>query len=261
MPPRVFELSDVSFAYQVGRPVLDHLDLRVEEGDFLGIIGPNGVGKSTLLHVLTGCLGAQSGEVRFLERGIGEWSRLELARRIALVPQREEGIFPFRVEDIVLMGRYPHARGVLGFEDAEDYRIAREAIEAVGLAGFAHRVPAQLSGGEQQLVLLARALAQQPRVLLLDEPTASLDLHHQRRIFSLLAEWNHREGVTILAVSHDINLAAMYCREMAIVSAGRIVARGSAAEVLNEDRLSDVYRVPVTVHRLGDDERFVTVRK
>jgi len=160
----LFNLRDVRFAYEPGWAVLDGLSLSINEGDFLGIIGPNGAGKSTLIHILSGWLRPEAGEALFSGRAISEWPRTELARQIAVVPQREEGVFPFTVEEIVLMGRYPMSRGALAFEGEDDRQIAREAIEAAGLGGLAGRPVSQLSGGERQRVLMARALAQKPRV-------------------------------------------------------------------------------------------------
>ncbi len=261
MTSSVFHLRDVHFGYDSERPVLQGLDLAIEEGSFLGIIGPNGAGKSTLLHLLSGWLRPSRGHVGFRNGPIERWTRPALARSIAVVPQREEGTFSFTVEDVVLMGRYPYLSGAIGFEDEEDHRIAREAIAAVGLEGFESRPLGQLSGGERQLALVARALAQDTGVLLLDEPTASLDLRHQRRIFSLLERLNAEKKATIVAVSHDINLAALYCRETAVLAHGRFVARGRPHEVLNESLLQEVYNVPVSVFRSPEGHISVSLRK
>jgi len=257
----VFDLNEVVFAYDAARPVLRGFGMRLEAGQFLGVIGPNGAGKSTLVHLLSGWLAPTSGGVECQGRPMPEWKRRDLARTIAVVPQREEGAFPFTVEEIVLMGRYPHLAGPIGFEDEEDHRVARESIAAVGLAGFERRPMGQLSGGERQLVLVARALAQKTPILLLDEPTSSLDLSHQRRVFSLLERLNREQGITILAVSHDINLAALYCHETAVLAGGTFVARGRPDDVLSESLLSTVYDVPVTVFHSPEGRLTVGIRK
>jgi len=189
-----------------------------------------------------------SGTVRFRGREVAQWNRRAFAREVAVVPQSEERVFPCTAEEVVLMGRYAHQPVLAGFDDEEDHTIARSVLERVGLSGFAHRRMHQLSGGEAQRVLLARALAQCPTVLLLDEPTANLDLGYQRETFRLLEELNRQgEGITVLAISHDINLAALYCRRLALLHGGRLLAEGTPAELLTEERLSAVYRTAVRV--------------
>ncbi len=261
MKPIVYDLDRVTFGYDSRKPVLRDLSLRIQEGDFLGIIGPNGAGKSTLVFLLSGWLRAQPGSVRFGGKPLESWTRRDLARRIAVVPQREEGTFPFTAEEIVLMGRHPHLGGFIGFEDEEDHHIAREALAAVGLAGYERRTMGRLSGGERQLVLVARALAQRASILLLDEPTASLDLNHQRQVFGLLEELNRTQGLTILAVSHDINLAALYCRETAVLARGHFAARGRPEDVLQRELLEAIYKVPVSIFRSPEGHLTVGIRK
>lgn len=247
MPPTVHELRGVSFAFPNGREVLSGCDFLLREGDFVAVIGPNGAGKSTLLNLLTGYLSPKNGEVNFRGKPLRAWNRRDLACHIAVVPQREETTFPFTVEQAVLMGRYIHQAAPFGFESDEDHAIAREAIAMVDLEGLANRRATELSGGEQQRLLIARALAQKSPVLLLDEPTSSLDIAHQQLVFSLLERLNRELGLTILTISHDINLAALYCKEIAILSDGCFVARGAPQEVLTETRLSEVYRASVSV--------------
>jgi iron complex transport system ATP-binding protein len=249
----LFEARDVSFAWPRGPRILHGLSLRVPAGEFLGILGPNGAGKSTLLHLLTGWVRPVGGAIAYRGRPVGDWPRRAFAREVAVVPQAEERVFPCTVEEVVLMGRYAHQPVLAGFDDEEDHAIARNVLERVGLGGFAHRRMHQLSGGEGQRVLLARALAQCPTVLLLDEPTANLDLGFQRETFRLLEDINRSgEGITIVAISHDLNLAAMYCRRLALLHDGRFIADGKPADVLTADRLEAVYRTPVRVHDEGD---------
>ena len=251
----LFDLRNASFAYQTGRPVVEGVTLAVGRGDFLGLIGPNGAGKSTLLHLLSGWLRPTQGEALLQGRAVGAWPRVELARLVAVVPQREESVFQFTVAEMVAMGRYAFHRGAFAAEDAEDRGAVAEALAAVEMDCYADRPASQLSGGEFQRLLVARALAQQTPVILLDEPTASLDLHHQRLLFSLLEGLNREQGKTIVAVSHDLNLAAMYCTDLALLHRGKLLHRGTPQEVLQQERLEEVYRVPLQVRNEGGPPR------
>jgi iron complex transport system ATP-binding protein len=241
-PPLALRVDNVHFAYPGSLPVLAGLSLDVPAGGFLGIVGPNGAGKSTLLHLMTGALRPGRGGVELFGRPLPAWKRREIAGKIAVVPQSEPWSFPFRVMEIVLMGRTPHLRGLLATETDADREAAWRALEATGIAGLADRTLDRLSGGERQLVLVARALAQDPDILLLDEPTASLDLAHQQQVFRLLVRLNRERGLTVAAVTHDLNLAALYCDDMAVLHEGRIVVRGAPAEILQDALLSRVYR-------------------
>lgn len=241
----VYTCNGVRFGYGAA-PILEGLSMEIQRGSFVGIIGPNGAGKSTLLHLLTGWRRPTAGSIALNGRPLGLCKRGEIARQVAVVPQREDSTFPFSVEQVVLMARHVHQASGFGFETVEDHRIARNALERLDLATLAHRPVSALSGGEFQRVLLARALAQQTPVLLLDEPTASLDLAHQHKVFALLSELN-AEGRTIVAVLHDINLAALFCREIAVLHEGRIAHRGSPSEVLSAAVLSHIYNSPLSV--------------
>jgi iron complex transport system ATP-binding protein len=241
-----YEVAGASFRYRPSQPLLEGVDLTLAPGDFVALIGPNGAGKSTLLHLLTGWLQPAAGTVHLGGRPIGRWNRGAIARSVAVVPQREEGVFDFTVLEMVLMGRFPHASGTISFESEDDHRAAIEALERVCLAGFEHRSCQQLSGGERQRLLVARALAQETPIILLDEPTSSLDLGHQRMLFALLRELNEA-GRTVLAISHDINLAAMYAKELAVLHRGRIVARGRPQEIVERSLLESVYQLPLSI--------------
>jgi len=233
--------SDIFFSYIDGTTILAGLDLEIRPGSFLGIVGPNGAGKSTLLHLLSGALLPNRGVVRLGGRPLREWRRRDVARRIGVVPQNEAHSFSFRVDEMVLMGRTPYLTGLLSTETAEDRAAAGRALAAVGITELSGRTLDQVSGGERQMVLVARALAQEPDILLLDEPTAALDLAHQQRIFRLLKKLNRERGLTVVTVTHDLNLAALFCREIAVLHGGRIVARGAPGEILTASLLSSVY--------------------
>ena len=257
----LLQLRNASFAYTPASPVIAGLSIEVARGSFLGLIGPNGAGKSTLLHLLSGWLRPTAGVAELHGRPLTAWSRLELARKMAVVPQREENIFDFTVAEMVAMGRYAHHRGSFSIETPEDHDAVTRALSAVELTCYAHRAASQLSGGEYQRLLVARALAQETPILLLDEPTASLDLHHQRLLFSLLQRLNREQGKTIVAVSHDLNLAAMYCHELALLHGGRLIHRGIPQHVLDKERLQVVYRVPLAVQTGADGIPHVVLQR
>jgi iron complex transport system ATP-binding protein len=239
-------LSGVEFRYD-GVAVLADVELKVLEGDFLGLIGPNGSGKSTLLKIISRVLRPQKG-VAYLNRDLlDDLSQKAIARDVAVVPQETQTSFGFSVSDIVLMGRFPHL-GRLQVEGAEDIRIAREAMERTQTAHLADRPITELSGGEKQRVIIAQALTQNPRLLLLDEPTTHLDIHHQLQILDLLKELN-KGGLTIIAVFHDLNLAARYCSDLVLLNGGRVEVIGKAEEVFSPELIRRVFRADVVVGR------------
>ncbi|MEJ5358317.1 MAG: ABC transporter ATP-binding protein [Desulfobacterales bacterium] len=239
------EVSGVCFAYEE-TPVLEGVSFRVEEGDYFVIIGPNGSGKTTLLKLLCGLLRPHAGSLRLFELPLSRYRRRQLARLAALVPQAASFEAPFRVAEYVLLGRAPH-QGLLGLETPEDVAIAREAMEFTGTGHLAHRRVDRLSGGERQRVLIARALCQRPRILLLDEPTAYLDLAHQAQIMDLMEALRTERGVTVVLVSHDVNLAAMYANRMVLLAAGKILAAGPPQAVIAEAPLAQAYGCRLSV--------------
>ena len=243
-------VNDVDFAYPgapVGRRLaLANLRLTVESGEILGVIGPNSAGKTTIIRLLTKVVSPSRGEIVFDGVSLAGWSRWELARHVAVVPQDMPAALPFTVEQLVLMGRYPHAPRRF-FETPADLAAARAAMAETGVSELA-RTPVQaLSGGERQRVMLARALAQEPRVLILDEPTAHLDLRYQAECIGLLRRINRDRGTTVILVSHDLNLAAEVCDRLLLLAAGRVVRVGPPSDVLDAGRLSAVYGCDVTV--------------
>lgn len=226
-----------------GRPVLDGVDVAVRAGEVLALVGPNGAGKSTLLGALAADVPAAEGLVRVHGRPVADWTAPELALRRAVLPQSASLSFPFPVEEVVRMGRAPWAGGER--EDEDDTAVA-EAMARTEVTGFAGRPFSALSGGERARVALARVLAQRAPLLLLDEPTAALDLRHQELVLRLCRE-RARAGDAVVVVLHDLALAAAYADRVAVLRAGRIAADGPPARVFSEDLLSDVYDQPVEV--------------
>ncbi len=243
----LYRVENISFAYQE-EWVLRNVDLEIEEGDFVGILGPNGSGKSTLLKVMSGLLQPQEGRVSLENREIHRIPPGERARQIGVVPQETYLDFPFMLEEVVAMGRYPHLGwwGTLRYRDME---YVEEALATTGLLELRNRTIHQLSGGERQRGIIARALAQNPRVLLLDEPVSNLDIKYQQGIFELLLQLNRREGLTIILVSHDLNLASQYCKNLILLDRGRLKALGPAEEVLTSENIKQVYQVEVEVEK------------
>lgn len=229
-----------------GRDVLHALELSVPRGAFVGVIGPNGSGKSTLLRALTGVLPLRSGQVALLGLPVRRGHRREIARRVGVVPQASTPPFEFTVREIVAMGRTPHIARLHGESDRDRHAIER-AMARTEIADLADRLISELSGGEVQRVIIARALAQEPELLLLDEPTAFLDLNHQIDVFDLLRRLNRDDRLTVLCISHDLNLASVYCDRLVLLSEGRIVADGVPAEVVTAQRIREVYGAEVLV--------------
>ncbi len=245
--PPAFETRDLRFRYVgAARRAVDGVTLEVPSGTLYGIIGPNGSGKSTLLKLMLGALEPGTGSVRYAGTPLKEWSRRALARRVGVVHQGEELAFPISVRQLVAMGRYPHL-GALGRPGPNDRAAISEALARCDVAELADRPISRLSGGERQRALIARALAQRPETLVLDEPTISLDIRHEMTIFELLAQLAARDGVTVMLVTHNLNLAARYADHLLLLDRGGAVAEGRPREVLTRDVIERVYRWSVVI--------------
>jgi iron complex transport system ATP-binding protein len=251
------EVEGLSFRYRTmdegGRTwTLDHLSFHVDTGEILGIVGPNGSGKSSLLRVLSGFLPAGEGEIRLGGLSIGKRSRIDVARLVAVVPQEYAQVFPFTVAETVLMGRFPHrtarwwSMGV-GDETANDLACAQQSMVDTDVLPLAGRLVSDLSGGERQRVMIARALAQEPKILLLDEPTAFLDINHQIDICSLVARLRAERRLTVVLVSHDLNVASQYCDRVLMLKEGALCRIGAPDETIRPDVLRMVYGCDVVV--------------
>jgi iron complex transport system ATP-binding protein len=229
-----------------GREVLHGLSVTVARGEFVGVLGPNGSGKSTLLRAITGVLRLTSGEVDVLGRPLARFRRREFARRVGLVPQAGPVAFEFTVREVVAMGRTPHL-GRLHGEAAHDRAAIEAALARTDCSAIADRLISEVSGGEAQRAIVARALAQEPELLLLDEPTAFLDLNHQLEVFELLCRLNREEGLTVVCVSHDLNLASLYCDRLVLLREGVVADEGRPNDVLSPERIREVYGASVLV--------------
>lgn len=241
------EGRDITAGYGAS-DALNGVSIDVAPGELVAIVGPNGAGKSTLLRVLGGTLRARRGEVRLFGRALESYERRALARLVAVVAQESAVAFPFTVMEVVLMGRAPHL-GPFRFESRRDLAIAQAALRRFDLLELAGRPLHELSGGERKRVFLARALAQEPRVLLLDEPTAFLDMKHVSDIFLRFRELCAGHRMAAIATLHDLNAAAAYADRILLMKDGRTVAYGNAESVLSEDNLRHVYETQVYVGR------------
>ena len=236
----------VTFAYEAARPVLDGINLRIPRGGLVGILGPNGSGKTTLLRLLGGLLPPTAGRVSLDGADLRALSRGAIARRIAVVPQETHLAFEYTVLELAMMGRYPHL-SAFAVEGPEDVTIARDALRATGTLELESRLVNTLSGGEKQRVVIASALAQRPEILLLDEPTASLDLAYQLSIQSILRVLNSERGITIVVSTHDLNFAAGLCGQLILLDRGRVLSEGATSEMLQPELIRRLYGVEVDI--------------
>lgn len=256
---RAYQVRSLRFHYHpVNREttdwVLDGLSFDVESGEILGIVGPNGSGKTSLLKLLAKVLRPNAGDIALFGRDLGTMPQGEAARTVAFVPQESPQVFAFTVMETVLMGRYPHHRGAkwsagFGWESAEDMTIAEQAMQSTDITHLAGRSVMDLSGGERQRCMIARALAQMPQVLLLDEPTAFLDLQHQIEICAIVRRLKDERGLTVVLVSHDLNLASQYCDRILMLKDGALFRLGPPDDVIDVDILRVVYGCDVLVDR------------
>ena len=241
----VLRAREVTFGYD-GPPVLEKVSLELVPGRLIGVIGPNGAGKSTLARLLSGLLRPQGGEVTLDGRPVSAWKRHELARRLAVVPQSPNLPETFTAAEVVLLGRTPYL-GLLGSESAHDREVAWRAMERTQVSHLAHRLIGTLSAGERQRVVVARALTQEPSILLLDEPTTHMDVNHQLGLIVLVRHLAAEDNLAVMAILHDLNLASQYCDELVLLAGGRVVARGRPCDVLTHDRIAEAYHADVLV--------------
>ena len=244
----IFDLEHLHCGYP-GKTVLPDCSFKVENGEFIGMLGPNGAGKSTLLKNMAGVLVPFKGEVKFYGRNIAEYSRKQLAEKLAVIYQDFECVYDFSVEDIVLMGRTPYM-GRFRSPNDHDWLVVNNVLEMADLSKLRYRNYNELSGGEAQRVLIAKALAQEPKVLLLDEPSNHLDISHQIQIFDMLRLLNSEQKITIICTFHDLTLAAQYIKRAILLESGKIRADGPPAEIITKETIKEIYKIKVdiTIH-------------
>jgi iron complex transport system ATP-binding protein len=241
----MIKLDTVDFSYHQEK-VLHNIQLSITPGEFVGLIGPNGAGKSTLLKLINRILRPTSGNIEVLNKPLASYTRKELARIMGYVQQNFSTVYNYLVMDLVLMGRFPYQRGWT-FDSVTDRETAKKAMETTDCIHLREREFATLSGGEKQLVILASALAQEPDILLLDEPTAALDLKHQYHFYEILRRLQSRQQKTIISVTHDINLASQFCDRIIILKEGKIRVDGPVNEVLQAPLIEEIYGISVRV--------------
>ncbi len=243
----VYKADGLYFKYS-NQWVIEDVSFNISEGEFIGIIGPNGSGKSSLLKLLSGINSSQRGQLYLKERDITIIGREELSMTVSYIPQESSFLFPFTVKETVSMGRYPYLKGKL-FEDSYDKQVVTDAMSWVGIDSLRDRPITDISGGEKQRTIIARGLAQETDILVMDEPTTSLDISHQVEIFSLLSRLNEENKMTIITSLHDLNLGSQYCDRIMLISRGKIYAAGTPLEVITEENIRNVYGCNVIVDR------------
>lgn len=243
--PPLFSLEKITFAYGT-TPVLQDMSLTLQPGKFYGIIGPNGCGKTTFLDILTGCKKLLTGTIRFKGKHLDSYRRNDLAKQLALVPQEFDTGFGFTVEEIVLMGRHPHIDR-FSSPSSKDWLAVDQAMESIGIMNLKNRYTNSLSGGQKQRAVVARALAQDAEVLLFDEATSSLDVKYTLQIFNLARKLVQSEKRTVIAVMHNLNLAAAYCDHIIFIKNGQLVQHGPTPETMTAEAIAEVFDVRAKV--------------
>lgn len=245
----LIQVKNIDFSYSKNPEstfFLNDISLSIKAGEFITILGPNGSGKSTLLKLLGGSLYPNNGDILLKEKSYSDFAPKELAKNIAFVPQFNYSVFPFSVNEIVMMGRTPYLN-LLGYENKEDIEIVDEALEIVGISDLKNKGIHEISGGESQRAFIARALAQKPKIILLDEPSAHLDIKHQISIFNILKERNEQEGLTIVSVSHDLNLTGHYSHRTLLMQEGTVLFDDRTSNILTEENIKKVFDVKASV--------------
>lgn len=261
MTEPLLSLENVSYRYPGAmRDALQGVSLAVAPRQFQAVLGPNGSGKTTLVRIALGALAPREGRALIDGRPAAGWRRQDLARIVGVVPQREDNLFPQRVRETVLLGRYAHL-SLWGGERPEDHAAVDRALAACDASQLGNRWVWSLSGGEYQRVRIARALAQEPRLLVLDEPAVSLDLKHEMGLFELVRSLVDQQGLGVLMITHDLNLAARFADALLLLNDGRPVASGPPADVLTQEIVEAVFSWPVAMQTIDDRPQMIPLRQ
>ncbi len=253
----MLQIEKLSFSYRRDRRILDNISLSIPEGTVLGILGPNGTGKTTFIKCINGILTPEEGRICLNGKELQGMKREELARIMAYVPQYTGSLFPMNVIDTVMMGRIPHVGQRFTLNDKE---IVFSILRQMDLERFAFQNIQEMSGGERQCVFVARAMAQQPKIIILDEPTSSLDLHNQLFILHTVTELARQHGITVIMTIHDLNLASLFCTKILMLKQAKIFAYGDAAETLTEENINEMYQVRTRVS-MEDGYKYIRLLK
>ncbi len=240
-------VHDITILYDAF-PILNEVDFSIRPGELIGLLGANGAGKSTLLRCISKILMPIKGAIYLDGNKIQQLTAGEIAKTMAVVPQESNTDFDFTVEEIVLMGRFPHLARFQK-EKKRDKQIANQAMQTTGISHLAHRIITTLSGGEKQRVMLARALCQEPELLLLDEPTANLDISYQVEIMDMVTQLNKQKNLTVIAAIHDLNMAVQFFDRFILLAEGKVLATGTAEEVITSEHIQAAYKIPTTIYR------------
>ena len=246
-----FEIKEICLSYN-HHPVVQNLSFQLAEGEMVGLLGPNGCGKTSVIKAMSRALSLRAGNIRLYGKELNIVSRSDLARQIGVVPQNPSLPDTFSVMEVVLLGRNPHL-GLLRNESSRDIAIVEWAMERTGIAALADRKIGELSGGEKQRVTIARILAQEPKIILLDEPTANLDISHQLEILNLVKGLCKEKNLVVLIAMHDLNLAAQYCDRLLLMKDGRIHATGAPWEVITATNIEEVFKTTSYIYPHPDN--------
>lgn len=257
----LIELSNISFSYKQSAQIpnfsLEDINLLVNKGDFISILGPNGCGKSTLLKLIARLLKPREGKISFSDVEYEKIPIKSFTKKLAFVPQITYSIYPFSVFEVVMMGRTPYLN-LMGFERGEDIAVVEKTLEKVGISHLMNKGINEISGGEAQRAFIARALVQKPETILLDEPNAHLDIEHQMEIFNLLKFLNENENLTVIAVSHDLNLVGLFSERAVLMKNGKILLDSDKKSILTESNIKEIFNVNSVV-RYNQDSNAVLV--
>jgi iron complex transport system ATP-binding protein len=239
---RIYDIENIIFGYGE-KNILKGIELKVKKGDFIGILGPNGCGKSTLLKNMIGYLKHTEGTIKIKGKSIDKMNPMELAKIVGFIPQKSEFVMDITVYDMIQMGRFPHLKSKWSGYSTKDKEITEKVIERLNLKKFKRRMISSLSGGEFQMVMLGRALVQEPEIILLDEATSNLDINHSAEFMGIVKELTVNEGLTAVSILHDINLASAYCTEIAFIKDGKIKYFNTPIKIIKKEILNDIYKI------------------